>query len=168
MDPDGTNNPTVFRPVPVKLQASPDALSCSLGTCVAPQTDYHIWPTRMDWPICWLEGPNHPFGTLDQCTHPLGSGHERKTQTVTLFATGGNGHKYNPALYVEVNKPVHAVLQCQHCSEKQGRDVFKNRDTNAARNTRDLLVRQLRGETRPEAFRRGVELIDFLSRRLMP
>lgn len=41
------------------------------------------------------------------------------------------------------------VLKCNHCG------ATRNRDVNAARNIRELLVKQLQGEERPVAFRRA-------------
>ena len=60
-----------------------------------------------------------------------------------------------PGLFKEVERERHAVLKCQHCSERQGRPVFRNRDKNAARNMRDILVAVLCGKGRPMAFCRA-------------
>jgi hypothetical protein len=49
------------------------------------------------------------------------------------------------------HKTVHGVLQCPHCQ------AFRNRDNNASRNIKMLLELQLRGEKRPEPFRRKLD-----------
>lgn len=60
--------------------------------------------------------------------------------------------KRDPEQFKETKTEVHAVLWCQHCTEKHGQNVFRNRDVNASRNMRDLLQWHLSGEGRPAVF----------------
>ena len=75
------------------------------------------------------------FRTSKLCS---GCHHEQEQAEVKSWVDG-----------VWVRRKSYEVLKCNHCG------ATHNRDANAARNIRELLVKQLQGEERPVAFRRA-------------